>query len=57
MKIEKIYEILLNILKFKFIDLLSSIPAINEIKNAYKRWMDIIRGKLNSHSKGNLVFR
>lgn len=57
MKIEKIYEILLNILKFKFIDLLSSIPAINEIKNAYKRWTDIIRGKLNSHSKGNLVFR
>lgn len=35
MKIEKIYEILLNILKFKFIDLLSSIPAISEIKNAY----------------------
>ena len=35
-KIEKIYEILLNILKFKFIDLSFSMPAINEIKNTWE---------------------
>ena len=43
--------------RIRYIDLSLSMPAINEIKNTWERRPDIIRGKLNLHSKVSLVFR